>query len=180
MHSTHSTHYSTHTTTIKNLFLHLKAVQHRLVVRHADSLQICALFNCTGVIAYTEWSPCERFVLCAGWSRSTNKSEGGGSLSGGLTAEGGGWCQLFEVVDGATTPTSGLATTGKNANPWQGKIEEGAVGMVRAMWYGRALCFCATLKFQSMLPLEHICMSRTPDGRHVLTWSEFQVFSAWP
>lgn len=104
-------------------------MQHRLVVRDAESLQIVCLFNCNGNIAHTEWSPCERYILCAGWSR---KAEG----FLGQASEGGGWVQVFEVVRAPGGPSNNNAGAGSAATtPWQARIEEGAVGMVRAMWY---------------------------------------------
>ena len=110
-------------------------VQHRLVVRNAESLQISHLFHCQAPIAYSEWSPDERYVLCAGWSRKVEGYLGSGS-------EGGGWVQVFEVAGNV-----GDSTTKKDTPI--AKIEEGAGGIVRAQW--------------------------TKDGRHILTWSEFQV-----
>lgn len=149
-------------------------VQHRLVVRDAQTLQIIQLFQCKlGPIMYIEWSPDEELLLCAGGFQQ-KKHEGflGGS------SDGGGWIQVFRLFPADTDgfmplkeskeSLDTLNSSSKNAKakappktskPNSVSIEKnphlvatitaGAAGLVRCQF--------------------------APDGRHVLSWSEFQV-----
>jgi hypothetical protein len=86
------------------------AVQHRLVLRDAHSLQLAAVYACPSTIHRLSWSPDGRFILCAGLSTPIPSNSSGqsiaisGSMSGG---GGGGWVWVFRA-DGSVSISSGI------------------------------------------------------------------------
>ena len=93
------------------------AVQYRLVIRDAESLQIVHLFNGRDVIQDIQWSPDSELILCANYKL--------------------GYIQVFNLRN----------------EKWNAKIEEGLAGCTRSFW--------------------------SPDSRHILSFSEFQVYHAF-
>ncbi|KAI8817774.1 uncharacterized protein EV422DRAFT_590168 [Fimicolochytrium jonesii] len=89
------------------------AVQFRVVIRDAETLQILHLFTCTDSVQLVEWSPDSQLVCCA-------------SLKLGVV-------QVWSLLD----------------EEWTAKISEGVAGCTNVVW--------------------------TPDSRHLLSFSEFQL-----
>ncbi|KAJ3218127.1 WD repeat-containing protein wrap73 [Dinochytrium kinnereticum] len=89
------------------------AVDHRLVIRDAESLAIRHLFNCSDTLSDIAWSPDSELILCCSFKKGVS--------------------QVWSLRD----------------PEWTATIEEGAAGLTAVRW--------------------------APDGRHVLTFSDFQL-----
>jgi WD40 repeat protein len=46
------------------------AVEHRVVIRDADTLQILHLYNCSDAVEQLIWSPDAEFILCASYKKA--------------------------------------------------------------------------------------------------------------
>eukprot|EP00158_Paraphelidium_tribonemae_P008399 Partr_v1_DN28571_c0_g1_i2_m73991 putative WD repeat containing, antisense to TP73 len=91
------------------------AVEHRLVIRDAESLQILALFNNPTPSSIVEWSMDSQLVMCACYS--TSKFAKGSR----------GWIRVYKVVSSA----SGVVSSDSAAVEWSAQIDEGLAGLVR-------------------------------------------------
>jgi WD40 repeat protein len=93
------------------------AVEHRLVLRDAESLQVTRLINTPSTIHHIEFSPNGHFILCANYS---NRKDSSGLKSNG-------WIRVYEVTE--TTRSDAISAT---ETPWEGKVDEGLSGLVLA------------------------------------------------
>ena len=119
-------------------------VDHRLVIRDAESMQILSLFNNPSAATYLEWSADSQLVLCACYS--TSKWAKGGRA----------WIRCYRYLDGMPLLSDNNENVAvSDGDEWSASIDEGIAGMVKCRF--------------------------SPDGRHILSWSDYQLkLTIWP